>query len=50
MFTELGRIYEHRENFNKEMKNISIANRSHGAEKHNNGSEKYTRRVQKQTK
>ena len=32
------------------MKNISITNRSHGAEKHNNGSEKYTRRVQKHIK
>lgn len=31
------------------MKNISITNRSHGAEKHN-GSEKYTRRVQKHIK
>ena len=51
MFTELGRrIYEHRENFNNEMKNISVTNRSHGAEKHNNGSEKYTRRVQKHIK
>lgn len=32
------------------MKNISIAKRSHGAEKHNDRSEKYTRRVQKHTK